>query len=951
MSTRCPARTIALVAVLLFLTNPAAVFAAYTSTVVGSTATMIGDTAGDTLTITEAGGLFRHNRAGDPGFNSDSDFDSTVVGNQTISSSTGIINIAAGGGNDSIVLADGINLRGAIDGGDGIDTIDYAASTTAIRANLGLGTTGLSATLGGDQENPPTTHAATATATVTNYSITTRTFDIIVTVTGLLPADVTGFHIHQAPVGVNGPIIVDFTGVAPLVPAGTGFTFTATGLTLPSVNEAAFLGGGTYVNIHTAAFPGGAIRGQLFTSANVNLASGAATGTTGIAFIENVTGGAGSDSLVGNNSANTLNGGGGADWIVGGPGADTFGGDAGADVLVWSNGDGTDVMEGGADGDTVQVNGATAAAAVTADVFQVAANGVRLDFDRISPGPFSLDIGTTETLTVNGIGGNDTVTTNDLAGVASLTTLNLNGFDGNDTFAYAPTSAGAVVFNAHGGPGTDTLQGPNGASTWNVTAANAGNIAGLVASFRFIEALTGGTAVDTFNVKGFAAGALTVAGGDGADTLNYDAESRAVSGDTTPPDGVIDSPGVQSVTFTQVELVYILNQNTTPTITPVANQTILANTSTAALAFTIGDVETPAGNLIVSGSSSNTALVPDANIVFGGSGASRTVTVTPVPDGTGTATITVVVSDGATPTPTAFLLTVNVPTTVQPPNSLHVSALSGNLVTLRFRASTLGPPATGFVLEGGIFPGQVLASLPTGSDAPIFSIAAPSGSFFVRMHAVQRPEKSAASNEIQIHVNVPVAPSTPDMFRATENGDTVVLAWRNTFAGGQPASLLLDVGGACHRTDPVGTVGIAHGQRRAARNLHAGIAVAERRRHQPALQPGDRDGALDLRGSARGAVERAGLSRRQRRQCRVGSARGRSGRVELRPHRVGFVRRQLGDTGSIRERCGAPGFVYRRRGGREPVRVESTIGAADDRHPVSQLDRAGVPPPRADSVR
>ena len=804
MSTRCPVRPITLVAVLLFLANPAAVFAAYTSTVVGSTATMVGDATGDNLEITEAGGLFSHNRftAGDPGFDSQYDFDTTVAGDQTIASATGVINITAGDGNDSIVLANGIDLRGAIDGGDGFDdTIDYAASATAIRANLGLATTGLSATLGADQENPPTTHAGTATATVTNYNITTRTFDITVTVSDLPPADVTGFHIHQAPVGVNGPIIVDFTGVAPLVPAGTGFTFTAIGLVLPIASEAAFLGGGTYVNIHTAAFPGGAIRGQLFSSGNVNLTAGMATGTTAIANIESVNGGSAGDSLVGNFSANGLNGGPGADWIVGGPGGDTLMGDADADVLVWSNGDGSDVMEGGADGDTVQVNGNTA----TGDVFQVAPNGARLDFDRLSPGPFSLDIGTTETLVVNGIGGDDSVTTSDLTGVTSFTTLNLNGFDGNDTFAYAPTAAGAVVFNAHGGPGTDTIQGPNGASTWNVTAANAGDIAGLVTSFRFIETLSGGTAVDIFNVKAFAVGALTVTGGDSADTLNYDAEGRAVSGDTTAPDGAILSPGVQPVTFTQIELVYVLNAGSIgPTITPIANQTIMANTSTAALAFTIGDLETPAGNLIVSGSSSNTALVPDANIVFGGSGANRTVTVTPAADGTGTATITVSVSDGTSSTPTAFVLTVNVPTTVQPPNGLHVSALSGNQVTFRFHPSTLGPAATGFVLEGGITPGQVLASVPTGSDVPIFSIVAPTGSFYVRVHAIQGVNHSAASNEIRVHVNVPVPPSAPDMFRATEYGDSVVLSWRNTFAGGQPASLMLDVGGAAAAQIPLG---------------------------------------------------------------------------------------------------------------------------------------------------
>jgi len=125
-------------------------------------------------------------------------------------------------------------------------------------------------------------------------------------------------------------------------------------------------------------------------------------------------------------------------------------------------------------------------------------------------------------------------------------------------------------------------------------------------------------------------------------------------------------------------------------------------------------------------------------------------------------------------------------------------------VTFRFTPSTLGPAATGFVLEGGITPGQVLASVPTGSDAPIFSIVAPTGSFYVRVHATQGADTSAASNEIRVHVNVPVPPSPPDMFRATEYGDSVVLSWRNTFAGGQPTSLVLDVGGAASAQIPLG---------------------------------------------------------------------------------------------------------------------------------------------------
>ena len=69
--------------------------------------------------------------------------------------------------------------------------------------------------------------------------------------------------------------------------------------------------------------------------------------------------------------------------------------------------------------------------------------------------------------------------------------------------------------------------------------------------------------------------------------------------------------------------------NTAPTITTIASQTVAAGTSTGPLAFTVGDAQTAASSLTVSGTSSSVTLVPNSNIVFGGSGSGRTVTVTP----------------------------------------------------------------------------------------------------------------------------------------------------------------------------------------------------------------------------------------------------------------------------------------------------------------------------------
>jgi len=135
-------------------------------------------------------------------------------------------------------------------------------------------------------------------------------------------------------------------------------------------------------------------------------------------------------------------------------------------------------------------------------------------------------------------------------------------------------------------------------------------------------------------------------------------------------------------------------------------------------------------------------------------------------------------------------------TVPETPTGLVTASLAGNLVTLRWTIPPFGPPPTNFLLEGGVSPGQVLASVPTGSTAPTFTFTAPSGSFYVRMHALNGAYRSAASNEIRIHVNAFVAPSAPANLIGLVNGSTLTLAWTNTYAGGAPVRLWLGVGGA-----------------------------------------------------------------------------------------------------------------------------------------------------------
>lgn len=136
--------------------------------------------------------------------------------------------------------------------------------TLPARAAVLLG----SATLTGAQEVPANGSTATGTGSFSYDTLTNTLSDILVEVTGILTGQLAGnppgfAHIHAAPAGSNGGIIVHLWEDGTLTPTATGFTLSLASAVLSDAQETALRAGGTYFNIHTVAFGGGEIRGQI----------------------------------------------------------------------------------------------------------------------------------------------------------------------------------------------------------------------------------------------------------------------------------------------------------------------------------------------------------------------------------------------------------------------------------------------------------------------------------------------------------------------------------------------------------------------------------------------------------------------------------------------------------------------------------------------------------------
>jgi hypothetical protein len=113
----------------------------------------------------------------------------------------------------------------------------------------------MAATLTGASQVPPNSSTGSGTAAI---KLDGEVLSWVVTYSGLT-GPVTGAHFHgPAPASANAGVVVPFAG-------SLGSPITGS-KQLTAAQVAQLRGGFWYVNLHTAAFPGGEIRGQVIAA-------------------------------------------------------------------------------------------------------------------------------------------------------------------------------------------------------------------------------------------------------------------------------------------------------------------------------------------------------------------------------------------------------------------------------------------------------------------------------------------------------------------------------------------------------------------------------------------------------------------------------------------------------------------------------------------------------------
>jgi Ca2+-binding RTX toxin-like protein len=324
--------------------------------------------------------------------------------------------LTSGGGADTFVFADGATLTGggAIDGGAGIDTLDYSAYTDSVNVDAGtatgtkfpngianiegaiggsandtlFGRSGVDSILSGGPGSDLLQGSSgddTLTGGPGNDTLNGGGGDDLATWN-----DGDGDDTFDGGAGINDRALVNGSPTA-----GDRFRIDFIANRVALARSLPFAASMSITKTEQLAISGGG--GSDIITGSVKLA-----GVIGLTL----NGESGHDILIGGGGADTLNGGEGNDTMTGGAGRDTLDGGPGDDTLVWNDGYGDDTLNGGGENDTARINGSEAAG----DRWNIAPDGARVAVTRSAPLTTTLDLGTVEQIALATAGGDDIIT-------------------------------------------------------------------------------------------------------------------------------------------------------------------------------------------------------------------------------------------------------------------------------------------------------------------------------------------------------------------------------------------------------------------------------------------------------------------------------------------------------------------------------------------------------------
>ncbi|MEQ9548368.1 MAG: CHAT domain-containing protein [Coleofasciculus sp. G3-WIS-01] len=393
-----------------------------------------------------------------------------------ISSFRNVQNLIGSNGDDTFRFTNNATISGTIDGGEGIDTLDYSSNQNPVTVNLAaIGGENIEAAIG----NTGSTLIGTNTANTWNITANnagtvngTFSFSDFTNLSGGNANDI--FQLN------NGVIL---TGT---IDGGAGTdTLDYSAYTSPLTVNLATLGG---VNIEQVTGTANATSTLVanntannWTITNSN--SGTINGTLNFNTFSNLTGGSSDDTFEFNDNVTfmgSVNGGGGNNTIIASNTPNTWNlTNSNAGIINGSNFTSINNLTGGNNNDT-----------------------------------FSFNNGVTFAGTVDGGPGIDTL---DYSAYTSPLTVNLAALGGVNIEQVAGTA------NA-----TSTLVANNTANTWTITDSNSGTINDTL-NFSTFSNLRGGNNNDTFNFNDGVTFTGTVDGGAGIDTLDYSAYTSSLT--------------------------------------------------------------------------------------------------------------------------------------------------------------------------------------------------------------------------------------------------------------------------------------------------------------------------------------------------------------------------------------------------------------------------------------